>query len=138
MNNFFILITNGSVDNRVIASIVVFIISLFCLKEGFKSLYYKRKGDKVNAVITRIETKLRLASDRKRRHVYVDYEYNGQFYPNILLGFYNSSFRKGKKLTLYVFPDKPNKPEHSDFIILLPIGLGLIAYAIGLLISAIL
>ena len=138
MNNFFILITNGSVDNRVIASIVVFIISLFCLKEGFKSLYYKRKGDKVNAVITRIEAKLRLASDRKRRHVYVDYEYNGQFYPNILLGFYNSSFRKGKKLTLYVFPDKPNKPEHSDFIILLPIGLGLIAYAIGLLISAIL
>lgn len=135
---FSILLTNESVNNRVVASIMLFIMSFFCLKEGLKALYYKRKGDKVTAVITRIETKLSLASDRKRRHVYVDYEYNGQFYLNILLGFYNSGFHKGKKITLYVFPDKPNKPEHSDFIILLPIGLGLIAYAIGLLISAIL
>ena len=112
------------------------IIGCFFLKQGFRAIYCMVKGDKVNAVVTHVERCT--GSSYNSRRIYVTYEYNGQFYPNILLGFYNSSFRKGKKLTLYVFPDKPNKPEHSDFIILLHIGLGLIAYAIGLLISAIL
>lgn len=108
-----------------LGAILMFLLFIgISFKVGFKGLYYRLKGDKVDAIITNLV--------RRRRNsggvdVYVQYMYNGQFYENIKLGFYQTGFYQGKYITLYLFPDKPTKPEHAGSIAFLLVGILLIA-----------
>lgn len=83
------------------------------------------KGVDVPAVITSIEryTSTSRTSSHKRRtstnyDVYVDYEYDGEYYTDIELNYYTSSMYEGKEITISIDPDKPWEPINTKFNLL--------------------
>lgn len=74
----------------------------------------KNKGEEITAVVTSIESYRE--SDGDIGHwVYVDYEYDGVEYTDMRLNYYSSSMSVGKKITITIDPDNPEKVLVSDF-----------------------
>jgi hypothetical protein len=89
-------------------------------------------GERVTAVIRSIE-RIEMATDTEY-NVYVDYEYNGEEFTDVCLGYYSSSMYQGKEINIYVDSDNPYSIS-SPYILLIIGGIfggiGLILMFVG-------
>ena len=88
------------------------ILLLVALIFGGLDIYYAKTYDKTEAEIS-IVTYTRKGKTGKRAHV--SYEYDGELYEDIALSSYNGfTMKDGKKITVYINPDKPEWPKTTD------------------------
>lgn len=88
-------------------------------------------AEKTEAIITQIDT--RQDSDGDEHHtVYVEFEVDGRSYSGDL-GFYTSSMRRGKAVTVYYDPDDPGyfRGSGSSFLGIFVSAFGLVFILIG-------
>lgn len=98
--------------------ILIFIlVSLFLISAGLYELYARFKADKVIAKITKIE--ILKEENRTRNTTYITYTYNGEKFENINLDYWQRGYKKGQKINIYIFPNKPEKPRSGTIFYLL-------------------
>lgn len=91
------------------------------------------RADKVSATIVDIE-KYRTDDDYVEYDVYVDYEYQGEAYTDVLLNSYSSGMYEGKTITVLVDPEDPYHVDTQLGAVILGAifaGIGMIFVLIG-------
>lgn len=98
------------------------------------SLRFQAIAVEVTGTIVGIETSR--DSDGDTHHsVQVIYDYNGQTYENVRLGFYSSTMYEGKDIPLLIDPDNPRhiaSKSGDRFAVVILLGMGIVFAAVGL------
>lgn len=103
-----------------IISIVMIIVSFFITKSAIK---FNSKAVEVDAVIDNIEMHTTgHGKNRRTSHdVFVEYEYEGNYYYDVKLSFYSSSMYMGKTITVLIDPDNPRHAQAKSGMFFGPI-----------------
>lgn len=109
----------------VIAGLVFFLIGCAF---GIKDINTKTKYEKVESVLTIYYAR---DNDKKAK---VSYEYNGKQYTDKVLSSFNAfTMKDGKKYTIYINPENPEKPHTTSFALdIIFAGMGAFAAYVGL------
>ncbi len=106
----------------------IFLIVAICVLIAQST--YDERYDRVQAMITRIET-YRSGDDTKHR-AYVSYEYEGEDYNNISLSYYSSGMHEGQRYEIYIDPANPTNPKvKSNALIIIFMLMGGIFAVVG-------
>lgn len=100
-----------------------------------KSRRFQAIAVEVTGTVVSIETS-RHADGDTSHSVQVSYDYNGQAYEHVRLGYYNSSMYEGMDISLLIDPDNPRHVASragDTFGISLLLGMGVLFAAVGLI-----
>lgn len=100
-----------------------------------KSRRFQAIAVEVTGTVVNIETSRSSGGDI-RHSVQVSYDYNGQAYEHVRLGFYNSSMYEGMDIPLMIDPDNPRhvaSKTGDTFGFSLLLGMGALFAAVGLI-----
>lgn len=95
---------------------------------------FKAKAVEITGEIVNIESYYTGSGSKKKLHhnVYIDYEYNGVYYDNVMLGEYTSGMYEGKMITLLCDPDNPGDVRTGSSTVFVPIVLMIFGLVFGL------
>lgn len=82
-------------SSNIIIGIVGLALSILAIYLCFKSAQTRKNGDEVIATITKMHR------GKEHTNVFVTYEYCGQIYQDIKLGYYRTGFYPGKEISGY-------------------------------------
>lgn len=83
-----------------------------CIFLTVSNIKFDQNAVEITGTIVDIETYRDMDGDRHRR-AYVDYEYEEREYRHVELGFYLSTMRLGKEITVKIDPDDPGRAKAS-------------------------
>lgn len=112
-----------------ILGIVLLAVGVLLLTSGIK---FGKNAVEIQAVITDIQTYR--SGDDTHHSVWVEYEYDGKVYKDVQLNEYSSGMRRGKKITLLVDPENPERVSTKFGTVLaggLLILMGVIFFCVG-------
>lgn len=112
-----------------ILGIVLLAVGVLLLTSGIK---FGKNAVEIQAVITEIQT--HRSGDDTHHSVWVEYEYDGKVYKDVQLNEYSSGMRRGKKITLLVDPENPERVSTKFGTVLaggLLIFMGVIFFCVG-------
>lgn len=112
-----------------ILGIVLLAVGVSLLISGIK---FGKSAVETQAVITDIQTYR--SGDDTRHSVWVEYEYDGKVYKDVQLNEYSSGMRRGKKITILVDPENPERVSTKFGTVLaggLLILMGVIFFCVG-------
>lgn len=91
--------------------LIFLIVGIALLVAGIVVLHselrFQKNAVKIQAVITDIQTYR--GREETRHAVFVEYEYDGEIYKDIRLNEYNNRMSRGKKVTILVDPEDPQR-----------------------------
>lgn len=97
-------------SSNIIIGIVGLALSILAIYLCFKSAQTRKNGDEVIATITKMHR------GKEHTNVFVTYEYCGQIYQDVKLGYYRTGFYPGKEITIYVDPEYPDIPVAGGWL----------------------
>lgn len=105
--------------------LVVTIVGIFVGKSAYS---FRKTAVEVEASITNIQRYYDRSTDKYHHNVFVDYEFEGENYKDVPLGFYSSNMRIGKKITILCNPDDPYEIDSKGggllaSVIMIPLGI---------------